>query len=257
MPRKRELLNAKTKARSVSRSNTQRKKPLDELLSKTPQSLVKGYSSKELQELYMRVASLEQEIGQFVDQTPQVASVLSVKKDNGVLWFYVQWDSEAKSFIPARILNKIAPEKVIEFYEGLLTFQPDKEKKPLDLDKLQEQSTDMQVDSSQKKQPMSPEAEVKPETPTSLSRESKPEQKHGAEQAPQPKDEERKPRKQLYTKHQQQQHQHSFQQQLLQQQLPKNYHTMNCTGCQILLQYPDGTTAKIKCPACHAIMQAL
>jgi len=215
----------------------------------------------------MRVASLEQDIGQFVDQTPQVASVLSVKKDNGVLWFYVQWDSETKSFIPARVLNKIAPEKVIEFYESVLTFQPDKDRKQLDLEKLnQEFLSDIPSD-SQKKPPISPDIETKPEVPSSIQKELK----SDTRQAPisdqpttpsQSKDEERtKHRKQLFSKQQQQQ-QHLLQQQLLQQQLqiqqPKPpYHTMNCTGCNILLQYPDGTTAKIKCPACHAIMQAL
>jgi len=142
------------------------------------------------------VSSLENETGQSADQT-QVAAVLSVKKDNGVLWFYVQWESEMRSFIPARVLNKIAPEKVIEYYEGLLTFQPDKEKKPTDLEKMEQpQPSDMQVENQTAKKPLSPEHEPK----------SHAEHKHLIpKQEPGTKEEKTKPRKQLYSKHQQQQ----------------------------------------------------
>jgi len=78
----------------------------------------------------------------------------------------------------------------------------------------------------------------------------------------QPKEEEKGkqfPKQQLYSKQQQKQHQ-IMQQQLLQQSVaPKSpgFVTVNCTGCLILLQYPEGTKSKIKCPACNTIMHPL
>jgi len=239
------VLNTKNKSnKSTSRSNPQKKKPLDDLLTKNPQSLVKGYSTKELQELYTKVASMEREIGQFVDHTPQVASVLSVKKDNGSLWFYVQWDSTSKSFVPARVLNKIAPDKVIEYYESVLTFQPDKITEP---DKLKEESqpTDMQTDTPQKQD----------EPKTSSTPSLEPSKNSLNIDQTQHKDEKPFPIRQPHKP--QKPNQPLPQSQTIPPAKPSGFVTVNCTGCMILLQYPEGTKSKIKCPACSTIMHPL
>lgn len=39
-------------------------------------------------------------------------------------WFFVKWEGGENSFIPANVLNRIAPEKVIQYYESVLQFLP-------------------------------------------------------------------------------------------------------------------------------------
>lgn len=51
-------------------------------------------------------------------------SFVGAKLDGKVMWFSVKWEGGETSFIPANVLNRIAPEKVIQYYESILQFLP-------------------------------------------------------------------------------------------------------------------------------------
>eukprot|EP01125_Pyxidicula_operculata_P001350 TRINITY_DN1124_c0_g1_i2.p1 TRINITY_DN1124_c0_g1~~TRINITY_DN1124_c0_g1_i2.p1 ORF type:complete len:197 (-),score=45.13 TRINITY_DN1124_c0_g1_i2:106-696(-) len=103
-----------------------RKLPLDNLISSsTPSSsaLIKGYTDVELSELLEKMEDLESEIISSLNYNRDF-EIVGAKLDEEQLHFYVRWESGESSFIPSKILNKLSPDKVIQFYEKKLTFKP-------------------------------------------------------------------------------------------------------------------------------------
>jgi len=227
-----------------------RKLALDPLLSKSTQQLLKGYTSEELVDMFEKVADLENEVGEMLETEPEIDKILGSKIDNQTLWFYVKWGDKDCSFIPAKVLSKIAPEKVIKYYESILTFNPSKKEDIFTLDSLQPipddttttktPTTTNRLHTQRENRPrLLPQTQLQPpQPPTQLLQ----------PQPPQPQLTLPPPKKEK----------NDFNLPPNNNGLkpgPKSYRTMNCTGCIILLQYPEGTKA-IKCPACNTVMQA-
>lgn len=58
------------------------------------------------------------------DQLPEIEQVLGIKMHAGNLMFYVKWaNSNVFAFVPSSIVNRIAPQKVIQYYESKLSFE--------------------------------------------------------------------------------------------------------------------------------------
>eukprot|EP01127_Copromyxa_protea_P008051 TRINITY_DN1836_c0_g1_i1.p1 TRINITY_DN1836_c0_g1~~TRINITY_DN1836_c0_g1_i1.p1 ORF type:complete len:154 (-),score=28.55 TRINITY_DN1836_c0_g1_i1:31-492(-) len=146
------------------------------------------------------------------------------------MWFYVRWDDNECSFVPSQVLNRMAPDKVIQYYEGILQFQPGPENKdtPRGTDHLLKNlgSSGGIMDRQVKEELQSkPPQQQTPQQPQPPQQKSAPSPRPPPQQPPANK-------------------------------APPTFRTMNCTGCNILLQYPDGTKA-IKCPVCNTVMAAL
>lgn len=55
------------------------------------------------------------------EKLPHISKILDADMRDGFLYLYVQWaNTELSSWVPANVINKIAPEKVIQFYEDNL-----------------------------------------------------------------------------------------------------------------------------------------
>lgn len=174
--------------------NIGRKKlPLDVILDNEPRQLLRGYNNDQLHDLFLKVHEVGGELDRILDTEGEVKEILGTKMEGKTMWFYVKWDNNQASFIPARVLNRFAPNKVIQYYESILQFQPGPEEE--------------QPNKPVKTPPLPNKPQPKPTN-----------QNH-------PPVVEIRP----------------------------NFHTIHCTGCSILLQYPDGTKA-IKCPICNSIM---
>jgi len=217
-------------------------------LSKSSQQLLKGYTTEELGEMFEKVADLEAEIGELLETEPEIDTILGSKMDNQTLWFYVRWGDKECSFIPAKALSKIAPEKVIKYYESILNFNPTKkEETSFGLDSLQhlpdgDKTANRLLTQRENRPRLLPQTQL--QSPQPQPQLIQPQQSQPQLQQPPP----------LQTKKDKN---NDF---LLPSssnngQKAKSFRTMNCTGCSILLQYPEGTKA-IKCPSCNTVMQA-
>lgn len=193
---------------------TRKKLALDVLVENEPNQLLKGYTSDQLNELFDKIHDLEGELSRLLDYGGEVQEIIGAKMDKQTMWFYVRWDDSETSFIPAQVLNRMAPDKVIQYYENRLQFRssPDKDNVRGTESLLRTLGTSGAMDTSVKND----------------LRNNKP------SPTPQPKP---NPPKQTTPPTLVKQH----------------YRTSHCTGCQILLQYPEGTKA-IKCPVCNTVM---
>lgn len=199
------------------------------LIDGEPTQLLRGYTTDQLNELFDKIHDLESELGRLLDYGSDVQEIIGAKMDKQTMWFYVRWEDNECSFIPAQVLNRMAPEKVIQYYEGILQFQPHPDNKDTvrGTERLLKSlgtsggimDTQVKTELRQSKglhqqQPQHPQPPAKP--------------------SPTPRQPSQQP-----------------QQQATKQQSP--FRTMHCTGCNILLQYPEGTKA-IKCPVCNTVM---
>jgi len=196
--------------------------------------LLKGYTNEQLTELHQKLFDLERELCHSLELDGEVAEVIGAKMENKVMWFYVRWEDNECSFVPATILNRISPEKVIQYYESILQFQPTPEK---DIERgtekllssgnsLMDASVNRAIREQERRKP-SPSRDPPPNNNTSNVGSSS----TGGSGSSEP----------------------IVKRPFIQGQ--KNFRTMNCTGCSILLQYPEGTKA-IKCPVCNTVMHA-
>lgn len=114
-----------TKKRLLQDPTKERKKlPLDVLLHTDFQKLKQEYTKEELEDVNDKLQDIQDEILQSLSFDHEVEQIIGAKLDKDTLWFYVQWDNSKTSFVPSTIVNKIAPDKVIAYYEGILTFSP-------------------------------------------------------------------------------------------------------------------------------------
>lgn len=62
-----------------------------------------------------------------ISEFPTIEEVVGADKRNNQLFLWVKWENcDIKSLLPASAVNIIAPEKVIQFYEGKLVFEEKK-----------------------------------------------------------------------------------------------------------------------------------
>jgi len=197
-----------------------KKMVLDILLEYEANYLLKGYTNEQLTELHQKLFDLERELCHALDLGGDVSEVIGAKMENKVMWFYVRWEDNECSFVPATVLNRISPDKVIQYYEGILQFQPTPDKEvERGAEKLLSNGTsliDTSVNRALQEQRRKPSPSRATEPPANPPNNQEPAKRF----AP-----------------------------------GKSFRTMNCTGCSILLQYPEGTKA-IKCPVCNTVMHA-
>lgn len=197
---------------------------LDVLLEYESDHLLKGYNHEQLTELHSKIFELEKEVALALDLTGEVDTVLGAKMDAKVMWFYVRWEDGECSFVPATVLNKISPDKVIQYYESIMQFQPADPEAPIPEPKPRPE-TKLTREPESRKPPTPPRTKMEENVPPPNvdSRSASADSKRPAPAfTPGP---------------------------------TKSFRTMNCTGCNILLQYPEGTKA-IKCPVCNTVMHA-
>lgn len=230
MPKRgRALIGPRRAARSAPSTTNAPRAPrkkmiLDVLLEYDAQQLVKGYNHDQLSEIHSKVFDLEKELCHALDLDGTIDQVIGAKVEEKVMWFYVKWEDGEHSFVPATILNRIAADKVIQYYEGILQFQPAPQTEAPDgrgVDKLLANSNvlmDTNVNRVLKEQRKKSPPRMEPPTTNNN---------------PAPNNNPADPKR--YGQ--------------------KSFRTMNCTGCNILLQYPEGTKA-IKCPVCNTVMHA-
>jgi len=270
MPKKRALIgrgrkrnDANSRGTPDARNGPRKKLPLDALLNQNVPDLLSGYTKEELNELQEKISELGSEILEVLE-FDEVEEIIGVKIDNESLWFYVRWEDNDCSFVPAKILHKIAPTKVIKFYENRLQFASSpntKKEDPTGVENLQlripnggdivdkltsRMFAERQIEEQQREQqllllqqqqpppqPQQPSRDGPPRIGTNI-----PSSSQGVPPLKKPKTEfPGNPNNGIPKAGQ------------------KNFRKMSCTGCGILLQYPENTKA-IKCPACSTVMHA-
>jgi len=87
-----------------------------------------------------------EEIIQALSYDHEIEVIVGTKMDKDTMWFYVRFDDNSFSFIPSQILNKIAPEKVISYYENILTFSSQHADLPQGKDTIQKRVSDTIMD---------------------------------------------------------------------------------------------------------------
>jgi len=267
MPKKRALLGRGRKrsdpnARGApdGRNGPRKKLPLDALLNQNVTELLSGYTMEELNELQDKISELGSEILEALEFDVEVEEIIGVKLDNESLWFYVRWEDNDCSLVPSKILHKIAPAKVIKFYENRLQFASPNNKKeePTGVENLQlripnggefvdkltsrmlaerqieEQREQQLLLLQQQQQQQQPARDGPNRIGTNITSSQGPPLKKIKTDFPPTSS----PNNGIPKAGQQ-----------------KNFRKMNCTGCGILLQYPENTKA-IKCPACSTVMHA-
>jgi LSD1 subclass zinc finger protein len=218
-----------------------KKLPLDVFFEDT-HSLIKGYSSEQLRDLLDKIKDLESAVDRALDYDNEVQEILGAKLEGKVMWFSVKWGGGEKSFIPAHVLNRIAPEKVIQYYESVLQFLPNPNPKD---DAENKEGSDMREendwDESTPQKFSRTESSDRRNVPLNNNNNNNNNNKGGSRSS-----RERRTPEELNSM--------TF-------VPPKvnrttQFKKINCSGCSILLQYPEGTKV-IKCPSCHAIMSVV
>lgn len=207
--------------------------PLDIFFEESPHSLLKGYSSDQLRDLLDKIKDLETAVDRVLDYDNEVQEILGAKLDGKVTWFFVKWEGGENSFIPANVLNRIAPEKVIQYYESVLQFLPNPNPKE-DPEKGNEENEE---DSGPHKMSR---------TESSADRRNS-KGSSGSSGSIGSSGNNRSNRKSIDPDHS---NLHFVQPKVSR---TTQFKKINCVGCQILLQYPEGTKV-IKCPSCNTIM---
>jgi len=170
-----------------------------------------------------KLQDIEEEILQSLSYDHEVDVIIGAKMDKDSLWFYVRWDDNKTAFVPAHILNKIAPDKVISYYEGILSFS----------------STPGETT------PIGKESVRKRVANTIMDR------KVGKVVEKQLKEQEKEKEKQKQKQLQQQQQQQNGKSDP--KQATANKLTIQCLNCARTLQFPS-TAKMIKCPLCSTTM---
>jgi LSD1 subclass zinc finger protein len=212
-----------------------KKLPLDVFFEDT-HALIKGYSSEQLRDLLDKIKDLESAVDRALDYDNEVQEILGAKLEGKVMWFSVKWGGGEKSFIPAHVLNRLAPEKVIQYYESVLQFLPNPNPKEGENNKEGADDWDESNPAQKFSKTESSDRRSVPMNNTNnnnnsankggsrSSRTSRAPEELGSMTFVPPK-----------------------------VNRTTQFKKINCSGCSILLQYPEGTKV-IKCPSCNAIM---
>jgi len=221
------------------------KKSLDFLFdSPSNDALLQGYLPDQLKELQDRLKDIQTEVIRNLDYDNVIREVIGAKLDGKSMWFCVKWEGGETSFIPANIINRIAPNKVIQYYESIVSYHPLEENEEV---KVKEEIIGVEnltqfINSNGRNDPMIDSTIHKIlerreilDRPV-IQREDR-ERNRGGD-------------------HNNNNNNKDIERQAIQNKpkSPAIVKTMHCTGCGIKLKFPGGTKL-IKCPSCNTIMQ--
>jgi LSD1 subclass zinc finger protein len=219
------------------------KKSLDFLLFESPSNdtLLQGYSPEQLKELQERLKEVQTEVIRNLDYDNEIREVIGAKLDGKSMWFCVKWESGETSFIPASIINRIAPNKVIQYYESIVSYIPQMTEEPA---KVKEEVIGVAnltqfINSTGRNEPM---------IDSSVSRIL---ERREILDRPVVQREDRERNRGGGSDNRENTFSSSNQNK---PKSPAIVKTMHCTGCGIKLKFPGGTKL-IKCPSCNHIMQ--
>jgi len=240
---------------------------LDLLYEESPSHLLKGYSNEQLRELHEKIKDLESEVVKSLDYDNEVQDLIGAKIEEQKLWFYVKWEGGEKSFIPAHVLNRIAPDKVIVYYENILEFRqaptkdneegktiryrPNREEEKA-ADNEKEKTEEFKPDETYSSKELSNMADSKErelserdKLRTRSQHSSNYNQKYGINKTTDIKVENQNEEK----------NSDKNQDKRWSAPLKDGFQTRNCTHCDVLLQFRPGVGTKaIRCPVCQTIM---
>jgi LSD1 subclass zinc finger protein len=223
------------------------KKSLDFLLfeSTSNDNLLQGYSPDQLKELQDRLKDIQTELIRNLDYDNEIREVIGAKLDGKSMWFCVKWAGGETSFIPSNIINRIAPNKVIEYYEGIVSYVPHVTEEK-ELVKVKDEVVGLGnlnafINSTGRNEPM-----IDSNVNRILER-----REILDRPVVQRDDRERNSGERENTNNSV----NSFERPVASKpKSPAVVKTMHCTGCGIKLKFPGGTKL-IKCPSCNHIMQ--
>jgi LSD1 subclass zinc finger protein len=223
------------------------RKSLDFLLFESPRNdtLLQGYSPEQLKELQDRLKDIQTEVIRNLDYDNEIREVIGAKLDGKSMWFCVKWEGGETSFIPANIINRIAPNKVIEYYESIVSYIP-QNREENEMAKVKEEvvgvgNLNQLINSTGLNEPMIDSSvnrilarrEIL-DRPVIQRNDRLSERNRGDD---------------------------NFRDNTIEKlsiqnksKSPAIVKTMHCTGCGIKLKFPGGTKL-IKCPSCNHIMQ--
>eukprot|EP01129_Flabellula_baltica_P002332 TRINITY_DN12152_c0_g1_i1.p1 TRINITY_DN12152_c0_g1~~TRINITY_DN12152_c0_g1_i1.p1 ORF type:complete len:274 (+),score=51.17 TRINITY_DN12152_c0_g1_i1:78-899(+) len=265
---------SKTK-RNTNGKNTVRKKkksqaPVVELISQldTSQLNFDNYSDNELTDLFEKVTHVEESLSETLGISRlNCKEILGAKVAQEKQWFLVSWyDFERPSFVPAPVMHRLAPEKVIEFYEARLKFGPDeksveeihvepiskllmkktksKRRKPK---QFIDQTTNEAIHQQQKQNLAISQSEIESEMIAAKLRKTVPQNTYTPPKTKNVQTQQT-PNTNNYPITQQRHEQRNYT-----VSSSQVYAIMNCWGCQQQLQYACGLHM-IRCPSCNTIM---
>lgn len=263
---------ASTRSRDTNTSGSQKKakggdtrskKSLDFLYDDTPyDALLNGYSQEQLKELQEKLKEVQLEAIRSLDYESGIREVIGAKLDGKSMWFCVKWEGGETSFIPSNIIQRIAPNKVIEYYESIVQFSPLNQQNENNIENNNENNNN----NDEKEKLVKVKEEKKDE--------EKKEEIIGLENLNRSiingngdalidsqvvvllgriEVTEDRPIKQKEKENREKEKNRDSQKSNKNAKVMK---TIHCTGCGVKLQFPTGTKL-IKCPSCHHIMQTI
>lgn len=252
---------ASTRSRETAPSSQQKKakngenrpsgsKKLDFLNDDTSyETLLSGYTQEQLKELQEKLKDVELEAIRNLGYENDIREVIGAKLDGKNMWFCVKWEGGEVSFIPSNIIQRIAPNKVIEYYESIVKLGPQ-------IDQPEENNNNTNNENNEKL------VKVKEEI---IGLESLNEVIMGGDGDSfidsqvvrlQGRMEilDRPQQKELEKENREKEKNREVQKPSSKQKVAVK--TIHCTGCGVKLQFPAGTKL-IKCPNCSHIMQTI
>jgi len=223
----------------------ERSKKLDFIFEKgenlpSTEALLQEYSNDQLKELQERLKEIQTEVIRNLDYDNEIREVIGAKLDGKSMWFCVKWEGGETSFVPSNVINRIAPNKVIEYYENIVKYIPQVESETdvkvkeevIGIENLNgfittngrnEPMIDSNVNRLLERREILDRPVIQREDTRSERNRGNSGQRFNERPVNKPK-------------------------------TPAAVKTMHCTGCGIKLKFPGGTKL-IKCPACNHIMQ--
>jgi len=206
-------------------------------------SLLQGYSNDQLKELQDRLKEVQTEVIRNLDYDNEIREVIGAKLDGNSMWFCVKWEGGETSFIPSNIINKIAPNKVIEYYENIVQYEPQIEGEPEQAKVKEEEVIGIEnlnglINTTGRNEPM-----IDSKVSRILER------REILDRPVMQRDDVRNERNRVENNSQR-----YVERPANKSKTSAVVKTMHCTGCGIKLKFPGGTKL-IKCPSCNHIMQ--
>jgi len=254
--------------------------PLDLLYEETPAQLIKGYSNDQLRELHEKIKDLESEVVKALEYDSEVQEIIGAKLEQKKLWFYVKWEGGEKSFVPSYVLNRLSPDKVIQYYENILEFRQttstdenaevstiiyrlhreDKEKEKLAI------SEEIKSDETYYSKELSylGESKIQYNSKEGLEKDSEPRKTRQGTHFNKQNESAGKTEKSEKSNEKTEKNEKSDknaedyekpQENIVSAPLKTGYQTKHCSQCGVLLQYRPGLGTKaIRCPLCTTVM---
>lgn len=260
---------ASTRSRESAQSSQQKKakngenrpsgsKKLDFLNDDTSyETLLSGYTQEQLKELQEKLKDVQLEAIRNLDYENDIREVIGAKLDGKNMWFCVKWEGGEISFIPSNIIQRIAPNKVIEYYESIVKLgpqidQPEENNNNNNSNNNDENNNEKLVKVKEEIIGLESLNEVIMAGDGDSFIDSQVVRLQGRMEIldrPQQKELEKENREKEKNREVQKPSSNSSKQKVA-------VKTIHCTGCGVKLQFPAGTKL-IKCPNCSHIMQTI